>query len=72
MLPPIKNKLNKMQQLSDILKTEYERCYRQVEELVEKVHPSRRSLLQRGLVCHQGEFSIVSVTASVQVLADGA
>jgi outer membrane protein assembly factor BamA len=39
-----------------------------VKELVEYVHPSRRGLLQRGLVCQQGEFSIVSVTASVQVL----
>jgi hypothetical protein len=43
-----------------------------VEELVEYVHPSRRGLLQRGLVCNQGEFSIVSVTASVQVLFDEA
>jgi hypothetical protein len=43
-----------------------------VKDLVEYVHPNRRGLLQRGLVCHQGEFSIVSVTASVQVLFDEA
>jgi outer membrane protein assembly factor BamA len=39
-----------------------------VEKLVEYVHPSRRGLLQRRLVCHQGELSIATVTASVQVV----
>jgi hypothetical protein len=37
-------------------------------KLLECKYPSRMGLLQRAGVCHQGKFSIVSFTTSVQIL----
>jgi len=43
-----------------------------VENLLEKMNPSRRGLCRRGSVFHQGNFSIFGFTPSVQILFDQA
>lgn len=58
--------INAMQKLLEIPKRQYERCWNKC------IQAEGRRYFEGGLIHYQDKFSIVSLTASVQILFDQA